>query len=95
MRPGQQIAKQSSTQCSNTMPVVNHNADSEDSSIHSEFDAEEPKSILKSVKASKGTRPIVSTSTGNSGSARYIQLTPAAQAVDNVSVARHTAQVCI
>jgi len=72
MHPGQQIAKQSSTQHGNTMPVVNHNADGEDSSIHGEFDAEEPESVLESVKASKGTRPIVSTSTGNLGLARYI-----------------------
>lgn len=82
------------------MPVDNHNADGEDSSIHGEFDADKPESVLESIKASKGTtrlrpRAIVSTSTGNSGSARYIQLTPAAPAVDNVSVARHTAQVHI
>jgi len=91
MRLGQKVGNLKSTQPNTT---DGHATDSEDRSTPGEFDFDEPENLLEQVQASKNTTQIASQATGRP--ARYIRLTPAAatQKSNDISVARHTEQVC-
>jgi hypothetical protein len=88
MHPGNSKLTQPNT------TVDGHTVDSEDRSTGTpgEFDSDKPQNLLEQGQASKNARPIASRATGDP--ANYLRLVAAAPTANDVSVARHTKQVC-